>query len=316
MLDDRATPDQRDGSASGNSSSCHEMACPPCPTARVTLHEAIQRFEREAVRGCCDTGRYRCSYYTWGEGPPLLIVPGLSDDFLSFVMLCFLLSRQFRCIAYDLPTGDGDGARLSRYLHSYLVADAFALLDHVEARRAFILGSSFGSTIALAALKACPDRLEKAVLQGGFARRRLAPAEILLAGFARYWNGTMKSLPLRRAALTRSHGEPFAEREKDVWEYFLTRWGSQPISATAYRALLVHRLDLRPLLHAIRQPVLLVCGDRDPLVRIECEEELLRGLPNAVRVELTGCGHNPQFTHPETLAQVVRRFLGESSKMA
>ena len=34
----------------------------------------------------------------------------------------------------------------------------------------------------------------------------------------------------------------------------------------ARRALLLHRVDLRPLLPAIRQPVLLVCGSHDPLV--------------------------------------------------
>jgi pimeloyl-ACP methyl ester carboxylesterase len=55
--------------------------------------------------------------------------------------------------------------------------------------------------------------------------------------------------------------------------------------------------------------VLLVGGDRDPVVARCCEEELLAGLPNAGRVELAGCGHVPQFTHPEALAQVTRRFL-------
>ena len=57
------------------------------------------------------------------------------------------------------------------------------------------------------------------------------------------------------------------------------------------------------------QPVLLVCGDRDPLVGPARSEELLRGLPRAVRVELPECGHNPQFTHPGALAELVHRFL-------
>jgi pimeloyl-ACP methyl ester carboxylesterase len=59
----------------------------------------------------------------------------------------------------------------------------------------------------------------------------------------------------------------------------------------------------------IHQPVLLVCGEHDPLVGRECEEVLQRSLPNTCRAELEECGHLPMFSHPEVLAEVVRRFL-------
>src|SRR5262245_43219860 len=150
---------------------------PPPP---LPLRNALERFEREATRGICDTGRYRCRYYAWGEGPPLVFVPGLSDDALSFVLPIALLSRHFRCVAYDLPAGGADGARLDRYRHRDLVADLFALMDHVGARRGYLFGSSFGSTVALAALHAAPERLPRGILQGGFAHRPLAWAEVAL----------------------------------------------------------------------------------------------------------------------------------------
>ena len=94
-----------------------------------------------------------------------------------------------------------------------------------------------------------------------------------------------------------------------MWQYFLDQTGSPPIAAVARYALLLHGLDLRPHLSAIRQPVLLVCGDDDPLVNRTCEEELLQGLPNAGRVELPQCGHFPYLTHPRLLADVVQQFL-------
>jgi pimeloyl-ACP methyl ester carboxylesterase len=288
-------------------SSCH----PVIPSSRhpVILEEAQQRFRHEAVRGVCDTGRYRCPYYVWGDGPVLVFIPGISDDARSFLLPIALLSRYFRCVAYDLPAGASDGARLSDYRHEDYVADLFALLDQVGARQSYLYGASFGSTIALAALHARPERLPRAVLQGGFARRRLAPAEILLARFARYWTGPMRRLPFRAALLRHSHFAPFAERGPEVWEFFLGRWGSPPLATVARRALVVNQIDLRRLLPAIKRPVLLVCGDRDPLVNRACELELLRGLPEVSRVELPDCGHVPQFSHPEMLADVVYRFL-------
>src|SRR5262249_13779581 len=58
------------------------MIAETCPAhiAHIPLSEALERYRREAVHGVCDTGRYRCPYYTWGEGPTLLLVPGLADD--------------------------------------------------------------------------------------------------------------------------------------------------------------------------------------------------------------------------------------------
>jgi pimeloyl-ACP methyl ester carboxylesterase len=275
----------------------------------LTLGEALARFDREAVRGVCETGHYRCPYYTWGQGPPLLLIPGLSDDALSFVMLVALLAGNFRCIAYNLPTGRGDGARLARYTHGDLVEDALALLDHLGASQSYVMGASFGSTIALAAMHRRPRTFPRGILHGGFARRRLAFMEVLLAACARFWPGRQGSLPFRPALLRRVHHPPFEGRDQDVWDFFLTCWGLPWLSATGYRALMLHHLDLRPLLPHNRQPVLLVCGDSDPLVNRACENQLMQGLPNVGRVGLAGCGHNPLFTHPEALAEVVRGFF-------
>jgi pimeloyl-ACP methyl ester carboxylesterase len=290
----------------------YSESCPaPCPwhVEPITLAEARQRFGQEAVADTCDTGRYRCPFFIWGTGPTLVCVPGLLDEAPSFMMVLAYLSRHFRCIAYDWPTGEADGACLPRYRHRDYVADLLALLDHVGARQAFPLGYSFGSTIALAAMHAQPARFPRAVLLSGFARRRLAPAEKLLASMARYWHGPLRKLPLRNWVLHASQRSAFAGREQEIWDYYLERSGSLPMSALAWRALTLDQVDLRALLPSIRQQVLLICGDADPLVNKQCEGQLMLGLPNVARVELTNCGHMAIFTHPEVLAEVVAEFL-------
>lgn len=291
---------------------------PPCSAscpadgachAPITLREARERFAREAVRGDCDTGRYRCRYYAWGEGPTLLVVPGLAEGAESFILLCARLASRFRCVAYDLPGAADDGSRLGGYTHADLTADVFALLDRLDVRQSYVFGSSFGSTIALAAMHARPERLPRCVLVGGFARRPLAPAERCLVSLARFLPGRMGNIPLRDALLRRAHGAAFVGREEEVWNYFLQRSALPAIAAVAHRARLMHDVDLRPLLRQIRQPILMVSGDCDPLVGKDRQGDLLRGLPNVVRVELEQCGHFPQYTHPELLAELVRSFL-------
>lgn len=290
-------------------SACSVSSCCPAGSLDLPLEQALDRFEREAERGVCDTGRYRCRYYVWGSGPPLLFIHGLSDTSSSFVLPIARLSQRFRCIAYDLPTGQGDGACLARTTHASLVEDLFALLDHLNQRRSYVFGSSFGSTIALVGMHQRPDRLPRAILQGSFARRPLAPAELLLARMARYWPWPLRYLPFRKEVLIRADQGPFQAGPTSVWQYYLANSGATAMAAVATRALLMHRLDLRALLPEIRQPILMLCGDRDPAVGRACEDDLLHGLPNVGRVEFANCGHFPYFTHPAALAEMVGRFL-------
>jgi pimeloyl-ACP methyl ester carboxylesterase len=236
-------------------------------------------------------------------------VPGVAASGKSFVLPMAMLAEHFRCIAYDLPMGHGDHARLGRIKHADLVADLFVLLDHLDIGQAYMFGSSFGTTVALAAMHARPERLPRAVLQGGFAWRPLARAELALAKMARYWPGRMRLLPFRIKAMHRIHHGPFAECDPAIWQHFLTTSGDTPIATLARHGLLLHQTDLRPILRTIHQPVLMVCGDRDPLVRPQHEAILLHGLPNVRRVELENCGHFPYYTHPELLAALVHQFL-------
>ena len=294
------------GLSTASGASC---AVIPSPCRTVTLSSVLGRFDQEAHQNSFNTGRYRCPYFSWGAGPPIVFIPGLADNSRSFILPAAGLTEHFQCIAYDLPTGHGDGAPLRRYTHDDLVADLFDLIDHLSLPRCYLFGSSFGGTVALAALHARPERFPRAILQGAFACRRLAPAEVLLARLARFWPGSMRHMPFHNRVLRRNHSLAFAEKSPELWGHFFHHIGSAPMAAVAHHALLLHAVDLRSKLPEIRQPILLVCGDDDPLVGKDCEEVLLDGLPNAARVELSRCGHFPMFSHAEELAGVIRQFL-------
>jgi pimeloyl-ACP methyl ester carboxylesterase len=317
---ERVTPSDGPESAQPSCPAGDAQDCPLACAETCALHpgeqvalidftEAKERFKREAIHGSCDTGRYRMPYYIWGSGPPLLFVHGLGDSYLSFMQPISHLSAHFRCIAYDQPSGSGDGARLRRYEHDHLVTDIWALLDHLDLRQSYILGSSFGATIALKAMHDHPQRLLRGILQGGLAYRPLRRAERFLSSWVRFLPGRMAGVPLREKILLKSAGATFNPSLPEVWKHFVECTARARLSAVAHQARMLHCLDLRPILPAIRQPVLLVCGDRDLIVPGYHEEMLLEGLPNAGRVVIEGCGHMPSYTHPEIMAEVVRQFL-------
>jgi pimeloyl-ACP methyl ester carboxylesterase len=275
----------------------------------IDLGEAFTRFEKEAVHHICNTGRYRMPYYTWGSGAPLVFVHGVSDNSRCFIQPISRLSAHFRCIAYDLPKGNNDRALIQHYRHRHLVDDLFALLDHLGLPQAYLFASSFGSLVGLAAMHRQPRRFPRAVLQGGFSWRPLKPLERALVHLLRPLRSPTQKLPLREKMLRKRNFGPFANRLAAVWRFHVDNTGRTPIKAFAHQLFLMDQIDLRPQLPQIRQPILMVCGDQDPVIGRAEEDVLFRGLPNVGRVVLEGCGHMPAYTHPEVLAEVTRQFL-------
>jgi pimeloyl-ACP methyl ester carboxylesterase len=304
--------------------SCPHLAAPDDPDAErdlqietsreIPLADALAQWRSEARTGCVETGRYSCRYFVWGDGPPLVFIHGLCDRARSFVPVMAALRRQFRCIGYELPDGGADGARLSRYQHADLVSDLFALFDALRSRQAYVFGSSFGSTIALAAMHSKPERIPRAILQGGFAWRPVTGWLRLVCLQLRFGHGPMRTLPLRRLlhpdaerAVFRKLGKP------EMWDFLVENSDDVARAAAARRGLMLDRLDIRPQLPQIRQPTLLISGDRDSLVAKPCDEALMAGLPNAARAEIPMCGHYPQYSHAALTAELTRQFLTEPS---
>lgn len=284
------------------------MAC-----GAPTLAATIDHWRREATFGHWNTGRYDCRYFVWGEGPPLVFIHGLADRACSFVPVIALLRSQFRCVAYELPGGLDDGARIGSYRHDDFRLDLLALADYLGLRQAYLFGSSFGSTIALAALLTHPAQFPRCVLQGGFASRPLSPWERRISQFLRYRRGRLQDLWLRRRMqkyVDRTERAVFRRLGLDAeWKFLETNSGESSCAAAARRALLLNQFDLRKQLGVIRQPILLIGGECDSIVPPRCDQELLESLPNAARVDVPDCGHYPQYTHSGLVAELIRQFL-------
>ena len=298
-----------DDSTCGRVSESATGGCDGHAAGPIVLRDVLDRFEREATLGVCDTGRYRMPYYVWGQGPPLVFVHGVADTSRSFRLVISRLSAHFRCIAYTLPQGTGDGARLWRYRHADLVSDLWALFAHLGLERAYLLGSSFGSTIALEAMRQRPERIPRAILQSGTARRRLRFLERFVTFWLRFFPGPMAKLRRRERILGLVHRPCFEGLPDEVYRAFVDWTGEAGLAAFGHQARLLNGVDLRANLPEIRQPVLLLHGDRDSVMPRRYADELLGGLGSAGLVVLEGAGHVPCYTHPEAMAEVVRQFL-------
>src|SRR3954447_7512104 len=176
-------------------------ARPPCP-APADFRAEVADYDRNAEVGIWHGPRYRLRYRTLGQGPPLILVPGIAATYRGYALMLNRLAARFRTVIYDYPgEHPDDGARLGRITHAHLVDDVFGLIDHLGIGRAFPVGLSFGSTVVLAALHREPRRFPKGVFEGASARRRFTAAERLALRLGRLLPGTTARLPLRDRVL-------------------------------------------------------------------------------------------------------------------
>jgi len=284
-------------------------AAPSCATT-LRLDDCLAAWSVKRRTTWSTPAAIACRSMPGARGRRSSSISGLADDRLSWVLSIARLAQHFRCIAYDLPAGNRRRRHAGPAASRRSRRGLFALLDSLAIPRACLLGSSFGSTIALAAAHQQPARVDRVIVAGGFARRPLALAENLLAAFARYWPWQMNELPMREETLRFAHAGPFRRQPPRSGSSSSSAAVLRPWPRSRARARILHRLDIRPLLPQVRQPVMMICGDADPLVGKDCEAELLARL--AARVARGDRGMRPlAAVHASgILTEIVERYLG------
>ena len=286
-----------------------EAPRPKCP-APANFRKAVAEFDRDARVGRWAGPRYRMTYRVLGDGPPLILSPGIASTYRGYALMLNILSQRFQTVVYDYPgENPGDGARLGKTTHDDMVDDVFGLIDHLNIGRAFLFGPSFGSTIVLKSLAREPRRFPKAAIQGAFAHRPLSRAETIALRLGRLLPGKASRLPMRNAVLAWNNKIHFPDEIADRWAMYVEQNGLTPIAPMAARLDLMGRLDLRPILPEIKTEILVLQGNEDRIVARRYHDELVAGLPNARAVIMPMVGHQPHYTHAEGMAQALNDFF-------
>ena len=256
--------------------------------------------------GTAQLRHYSARFRVWGEGPPLVLVPGLAGGMHLVGPLARELSRHYQVISYQLR-GDDDCFALRRSFGvGDMVEDLNELMDWFGLERPIVLGVSFGGVLGLELAIRHPGRLQSLILQGvgpRFERGLLQRVAGLV--LSRY------PLPSDNPFVNQFFNLFFGGKQQPgplfdfvTWQCWQTDQG-----VMAQRFNLVERIDFANRLSAVRVPTLALAGERDLFVSALGLKELTDGLPRARSVQLPDCGHLAFVTHPERVAQEVRDFL-------
>lgn len=101
-------------------------------------------------------------YLSWGDGPALILIPGLGESPHIFDHLALALSDRFHVIAYARRGTHPSEAR-PPYDTATLTGDLVALMDAIGVTRAHVAGWSMGGTEATALARAFSERVDRIV---------------------------------------------------------------------------------------------------------------------------------------------------------
>jgi pimeloyl-ACP methyl ester carboxylesterase len=180
-----------------------------------------------------------------------------------------------------------------------------ALLDRLGAERVTLMGGSSGGCVAIAFAARHPERVERLLLYGAYARGAdVAPPDVraaVLAAVRSHWGLGSRTL----AQIFLGSDAP------DALERFARLQRESTDGETAARLLeLVYAVDVSADVPRVQAPAVVVHRRADRAVPYALGRELAAALPRASFVPVAGSAHLPWYEDPDS---VVRALRGEDA---
>lgn len=236
-----------------------------------------------------------------GEGPPLVMLHGLSDDCTFWLPLVERLSPPFRVVAPDLR-GHGESDKPpGPYSIKQIAADVAGMMTALGIPEARVAGFSMGSAVALQLALDHPERVRSLALLSAFVAGDpglkavtdgLADA-LRTGGFGAFFDA-MLPLVISPDVIEANREILALRREEKV------RTESAPAVLAALDACM--RWDVRAEFGRVRCPVFILSGREDRLTPPALAGAVHADVPGSRWEILDGVGHN--LLLPDTIEKV------------
>ncbi len=254
-------------------------------------------------------GEIELSYDRGGEGPPLLLIMGMSGTMHHWgESLLEQLRRDFDTIVYDHRDA-GDSTRTGQpFTISDLAEDAAGLLSALELDSAHVMGISMGGMIAQELVLAKPERVRSLTLGctycGGEGSALAGPAVMQKLAEAMSSGDRERAI---RASWEANVSPGFAAKEQEWVKFRATgmRYGL-PIEVIMRQMQAIAAHDTSARLPEVRTPTLVVHGTLDELLPVQ-NGNMIAGLIEGSRLEIfEGIAHMFFLEEPERTAGLLR----------
>lgn len=254
------------------------------------------------------------AWQLWGDGPRnLVLVPGMishleaSMEDPGYLHWMKALSSIGRLATFD-KRGNGMSDRIrGAPSPEERVADIEAVMDAADMPSATLIGFSEGASIACVYAALRPERVDRLVLCGGYARGRLARGLLTEAALAealeqlrQNWGKPGKSHPFTAFG-------PDGPDGQEAWAHF-QRMSATPLTIVRLFELAAY-IDITALLPSITQPTLVLHRAHEEPNGRPCAEEFVRLMPDAEHQAVPGHQHVPWEGDAEAYAARIIEFV-------
>ena len=199
-----------------------------------------------------------------------------------------------------------------------------------------LVGCGFGGWVAAELATMAPELLKQLVLVGaagllppqgrildqflishsGYVRAAFSRPEAYEAIYpATGTDDTARSEATGTDDTARSEATGTDDGEPTVGDSTLVAWdmNREMTTRVAWKPYMYNR-RLHPLLSGVNVPTVLVWGDRDEVVPLECAHAYLEALPEASLEVVPNCGHAVDLENPEALAAIITATTATTAK--
>jgi pimeloyl-ACP methyl ester carboxylesterase len=255
----------------------------------------------------------RIAYDDIGAGPLVVMVPGLGDLRGEYRFLApRIAAAGYRVVAMDLRGHGESTTGWADYSTASIGGDVAALVDHLDAGPAALIGTSMGAGAVVVAAATLPDRISAIVGIGPFVRdvplplpTRVVLAVALNLGFVGPWGP---------AAWGAYYASLYPSRKPDDFHDYKARLVAslrEPGRLAALQAMLrSSKADVEPRLADVKAPSLVMMGTKDPDFPDPTAEA--RFVAERLRGEIAlidGAGHYPHAEVPDVATPLILDFL-------
>ena len=243
-----------------------------------------------------------------GAGSDLVVLHSLLSDRHAFDPVLPALAAKHRVTLINLPGFHGSQPTPLALMGAYVAALEDGFQEFGIANDAILIGNGFGGTVALAFALAHPERISKLMLSDAaacFPPEGRKQFEVMAAKVAEAGLGSIAEIAAKRVfspAYLASHPEAIEERKRVLME----------IDPKAFQAAckILQEADLEPLLHRMKVPTLVVCGEFDQATPPPLNKTIAGKVAGARYIELPGCGHCPPLEQPQQFLAAIKNFVG------
>ncbi len=280
-----------------------------CPTP-LAWQQVLAGVAEQSTQWSIPFSHGRIAGIEFGQGTPLYFLNPAGGDHKLWMLLCWLFREERTCILFDEP--QWDRAPWPAHWLPRMTDAVRAIADHRGDDQVSLYASGLGGLVALNFMQESPERVDRAILQGGFLRRKWSSAERLLASVGRIAPGRVARLPAWEKIQQQNHRLCFPPYDPTRWEFLRDNLASTPIKTASLKMAAAAKGVGVQGSSAIKTPIMLIRCEGDGAALSKLEDELAAALPQARMEWMHTSGHFPHVTHPHRLAKVVRPFLMQS----